>query len=288
VLYDLLEELPHDVPVGRQAALAKAVLAALAPDDATAAIVGRLVQRGLTPSELMDGPLAWHRQFAVPPPRTSHDLRFAAAPPVWPDHPENELLIATATGQLRGPLWRHGVLRLAWWILIVPADSLNHPGNEFRMESATWFTEAERGPLRQQLEGLYPAVAKAILGAFEDGGRREQLAADVLAAEWVVRSTLAGQEIAGDPARSYFADQHPGSTWSTDARVLLRPVGRTRDELENWLRRVKRSAELAAERTFPDVMPNASPRSTLVDVALESAAALAGLALKRSPSTRRG
>jgi hypothetical protein len=293
VLYDLLEELPHALPVLPRAALAAAVLPALAPDDTTAAIVDRLGQRGLPPSELMGGPLAWHRQFAVPPPQTSHDLRFPAAPPVWPDHPETELLIAVATGLLRGPLRRHGVLRLAWWVLIVPAESLDLPGNEFRMESATWFTDAERDPLRGQLDALYPAVAKGILGALGQSGRSGRLGADVLAAEWVVRSALAGRQIPGDPAGSYFADQHPGSAWSTDARGLLRSGDRPRDELENWLHRVKRSAEMVGIQAFPEVAPDAGSRDALVQAALESAAALAGLGglsgrVRRSPSERRG
>lgn len=276
VIDDLIAELPHDLSIGARARVAASILARVEPDQATEAVVDRLVQLGLPPAEWMRGPLAWHRQFAVPPPRTSRDLGISGEPTVWPDYPETELLIAATSGQLRGPLRRHGILRLAWWVLVVPAESLDLPANEFRMESASWFTDAERDPLRGQLSGLYPVVAQAIRAGLDSGGGPGRPGADVLAAEWVVRSTLTGQQIAGDPAGDYFGESGPGAAWAADVRALLRPADRPRDQLENWLQRVRRSALRTAESAFPRTSPNAPEREALVRGALDAAEALAG------------
>ena len=108
-------------------------------------------------------------------------------------------------------------------------------------------------------------------------GPSRRSAADALAAEWVVRAGLATLGIGGDPASTLFTAEG-GSAWQQQARLLLRPTERPPQEMENWLNRVRLSAESLARVAYPGVsIEVAGDGRTLIDTAMDRATALAGL-----------
>lgn len=283
VLYDLLGRLVDVASSDDLILMANNCLSILPPDDWTRSVATLLVDRGVITPAAVTGPLAWHVQIRRPLPLSSH----AGARPVWPDHPENELLKAVVAGRMHGGFREVGVTRLAWWLLLVAADQLDLPANSFRMESAKWFTGAEREPLRAHLDGLFPTIA----GQAARKVSRYQDHADDLAAEWTTRAAMAQLHIPGDPAHSLFADQSTGSGWFGTARTMLAASDRSRDHLERWVELVRRSATRAGVAAYPDDA-HAPAREALVGTAVEIGTQVAGLGgvmgwLRRSAPLRR-
>lgn len=283
VLYDLLDRLSAVAPPDELIQMANDCLTILAPDDCTKSIATLLLDRGVITPAAVTGPLAWHVQIRRSLPLSSHDGLQA----VWPDHPENELLKAVVAGRVAGGFREIMLARLAWWLLLVAADQLDLPGNSFRMESATWFTSAEREPLRGRLEPLLPTIG----GQAARRARHRQGQADDLAAEWTTRAAMAQLRIPGDPAGAFFGDQATGSGWFAGVRVMLDAPDRPRDQLERWLERVRMSATWAGIRAYPDEA-QVPAQEALIGAAVDLATRVAGLGgvkgwLRRSAPVRR-
>lgn len=283
VVYDLLDRLSDVAPADELVRMANDSLAVLPPDDWTRAVATLLVERGVITPAAVTGALAWQVQVRRPLPLSGHDGPRA----VWPDHPENELLKAVAAGRVHGLFREVGLTRVAWWVLLVAADQLDLPANSFRMESATWFTGADREPLRAHLSRLYPTIGDQAARKV----RQHQGHADDLAAEWTIRAAMAQLQVPGDPARSFFADQSTGSGWFGAARRMLAATDRSRDHLEKWLELVRRSATRAGVAAHPDDA-QAFARESLVGAAVEIGTQVAGLGgvkgwLRRSSPVRR-
>jgi hypothetical protein len=107
-------------------------------------------------------------------------------------------------------------------------------------------------------------------------GKRSQTAADVLAAEWVVRSRLVELGMEGDPAWTFFQDNNgrPGA-WADGVRQLMRVDSRPRPEVEAWIHRVRRSAEEAG-RVAALPWSEDNGRQALIDAAADIASRMVG------------
>lgn len=289
VLRDLLEQLRDAVPVERLGEFAASLLASSVPDEATASIVTGLSGQGLPAPYTSTGPLAWHRQFSIRPPMSP---LLPNAPRSRPDAPETRLLEAVAFDRLEPGLMKAGLDRMAVWIVVLPAEFLDLPGNPARTESLRWVAAAAREPLAPQLRRMYQPVARWLVKENNSARTKPPVAADALAAEWVVRAGLATLGIGGDPASILFTAEG-GSAWQQQARLLLRPTERPPQEMENWLNRVRLSAENLARVAYPGVsIEVAGDGRTLIDTAMDRAAALAGLSgasnwFRRTSPTRR-
>ncbi len=294
VLADLIEQLRLSLDRPDMAAFAAAALGSVAPEAVTASIVRGLLSAGARMSDLMGTPAEWHMQCAQPVPSTSRAVGVPTMPLTRPDAPETRLLQALADGRIGAPMAMEVRRRLARWILVLAAEILDLPGHDDTRDGFEWLKSAQRPPLRSHLERLYPEMARSILMELDPARRRPQVAADVLAAEWVVRSRMAEMGVGGDPARRFFrmgASSGDDSVWAAGIRALVSPGTRNKEELSAWVGRVGRSANAAAR------MPHLStrfeePPDRLYESAVEFAERLTAISspmgrIWRSP-TRRG
>ena len=211
VLLDLLEQLRGTVPVADLCRFVAAALESLPPDATTAEIVRQLKLSGAAVGDLLDTAAEWHGQFATPTARTSREVDQPTMPLSRPDYPETRLLDVVAADRLAPQLAEAGRRRLARWVLVLAAESLDLPGNTQARESWKWLAAASGEPLRSQLGLLYAATARALIAELDGARRSSPVAADMLAAEWVVRAQLLGMGVGGDPARSFSRRTTAGS-----------------------------------------------------------------------------
>jgi len=148
------------------------------------------------------------------------------------------------------------------------------------------------------LEPLYPAAARTLIKELT-AAKRPPLAADILAAEWVVRARMAEAGVGGDPASLFFQDragaaERGGSEraeWAEGVRALVRSDSRGREDLAGFVHRVKVSAEDVCRVAQLPVVPE-NRRQALIDAAVESATrftSTGGIArIWRSPVRRDG
>lgn len=292
VLIDLLEQLQGTVAVESLCAFAVAALASLPPDSSTAAVAWALVKAGARPDDLRNTVVEWHAQFGQPVTATSREVDVPTKPLSRPDFPETRLLDVLSVGRLPSALSEAGSRRLARWVLVLAAEMLELPGNAAAMEQLRWLRQAAREPLSGRLESCYRTEALKLIADLDPAGPGSALSADVLAAEWVVRSRLAELGVGTDPARSFFEEPADRGAWADGIRALLRPETRTRDDLSSWVQRVRRSADGAARAAQ---LPLAADdgRQALVEVSVETATRLASLPglfgrMRRSSGRRDG
>lgn len=297
VLADLIEQLRLSVPLPDLCRLAAAALDALPPDLRTASIVHELRVAGAPLNVLVNSSAYWHLQFAQRVPATSRDVSLPTMPLARPDIPESRLLQAFADGRMLPPLAIPVRQRLARWILVLAAQALDLPGNSGR-EQFGWLQTARREPLFSQLEPLYPVAARTLIKELT-APKRPPLAADILAAEWVVRARMAEAGVGGDPASLFFQDragaaERGGSEraeWAECVRALVRSDSRGREDLAGFVHRVKVCAEDVCRVAQLPVVPE-NRRQALIDAAVESATrftSTGGIArIWRSPVRRDG
>jgi hypothetical protein len=292
VLWELIEQLWGAVPMPDLCRFTAAALRSVPPDVTTAKIV-REIQQVTGPDAFSGTDAKWHLQFARPVPPTSREVALDTMPLTRPDYPEKQLLNAVAAGHFGPVLAAAGRQRIAHWVLILAAQSLDLPGNAVAMEQMEWLAAAAAEPLMSQLNPLYPSAAKSLIEELNRTRRRPPVAPDVLAAEWVIRSRLVAMRVGGDPAQSFFVDTNGGvGGWADGVRVLLRAETRPREQLVAWLHRVRRSAEEAARAAQLPLRPG-DQHQVLIESAVETATGLASLSglmgrMRRTPAQPEG
>jgi hypothetical protein len=207
-----------------------------------------------------------------------------------PELLENDLLVSVAVGQLPPAMRPAGHARLVRWVLLRGVQGLDV--QTAALYAPAWLTLAGRPPLSATLHGLYPDAARDLVQEILNGGDSAAQDADDLAAEWVVRAAMASARIPGDPAAGYFAGGYArGAGWANGVRALMRAEYRSRDELLDWVQRVREIAQDLARRAMIGPAPQ-DQRHEFVETSGDTAERLVEIAgikgrLRRAPPTKR-
>ncbi len=285
VFGELIEQFHDRSPDQDLSGFASDILYDCPPGRAAAAVVNQVLRGRRPPRRSV---LEWHSELVRPLP-ISVRLRGSRSYLAQPELLENDLLESVALGQLPPAMRAAGQARLVRWVLLRGVQGFDV--QTAALYAPTWLTLAGRPPLSATLRGLYPDAARDLVQAILNCGDSAGQDADDLAAEWVVRATMASAPIPGDPAAGFFAGGHArGTGWADGVRALMRAESRNRDDLLDWVQRVRDIAKDLARRAMAAAPQD--QRQEFVETSVDTAERLLEIAgikgrLRRASPTKR-
>ena len=286
VVGELIDQFTDMAPDRDLSAFANDMLGDCPPGPETVAVINKVLRGRRAARRSV---LEWHCELVRPRP-LSVRVRGARSHLAQPELLENDLLVAVTAGQLPPAMIAGGRARLVRWVLLRGVQGFDVLPKA--LYAPAWLTLSGREPLSTALRPLYPIEAQDLVQAIVNGGDAARQDAEDLSAEWVVRSRMTEANVPGDPAAGYFAGGHgQGIGWADGVRMLMRADSRSRDDLHDWVRRVRDIAQDLARRAQLPTAPD-DVRREFVEASVDTAerlveiGGLRGLIRRASPSKR--